>query len=120
MSCLENLPLRRGAVIIIGGNSAHTLAKRLAHIARQRWRRLRVSIHSPERTPDPKALTLFVPSYNSEINRWLDKSGISGVINALDESRFSYVDAVSGETTRYTLPPLPRAVNELIRELGYA
>ena len=71
-------------MIVIGGNSAHTLAKRLAPIARQRWRRLRVVIGTPERMPDPKALTLFVPSYNRDINRWLDRSGVSGVVNALD------------------------------------
>jgi hypothetical protein len=117
MSNLENLPLRRGAVIVIGGNSAHTLAKRLAHYARQRWRRLRVLIGTPEKTPDPRALTLFVPSYNREINRWLDKSGISGVINALDECRFYFVDAATGETTQYELPALPRAANDLINEL---
>ena len=107
-------------MIIIGGNSAHTLAKRLAHIARQRWPRLRVVIGTPERMPDPKALTLFVPSHNREINRWLDRSGISGVINAVDESQFYYVDATTGETTRCEVPALPRTINELIQELGYA
>jgi hypothetical protein len=89
----------------------------LAHIARQQWRRLRVLIGTPEKTPDPRALTLFVPSYNREINRWLDRENISGVIDALDESRFYFISAADGETTQYTLPPLPRAVDDLINEL---
>jgi hypothetical protein len=120
MTCLENLPLRRGAVIFMGVNLAHTLAKRLAHIASQRRRRLRVVIGTPEQMPDPRALTLFIPSWSSEINRWLDRENVDGVCHAHDASHFTYISAADGETTQYELPALPRVVNELIHELGYA
>ena len=116
---LSNLPLRRGAILVIGGPSAHTVAKRLAHHARQKWRRLKVTIGTPERTPDPKALSLIIPSMSRELNRWLDRDGISGVVNALDASRFYFISALTGETSQHVLPSLPCAVSELLEQMGY-
>ena len=117
MPNLENLPLQKGAAIVIGGVSAQRVAKRLAHYARQQKPKLRVVIGTPERMPDPKALTLFVPSYNREINRYLDRDGISGVVNALDANRFYFISAMTGETSQHILPPLPKSINDLIDKL---
>ena len=70
--------------------------------------------------PDAKALWLVIPSMSREINRWLDRDGISGVVNAFDASRFYFISAMTGETSQHILPPLPKSINDLIDELGYA
>jgi len=95
-----------------------TLAKRLAFFIRQQ-KHLRVLIGTPERAIDHSAINLVMPSHNREINHWLDRSNVNGVIRALDSDRFYYTDATTGETTQFFLPAMPRAATDLIEQLGF-
>lgn len=119
MENLVGLPLDRGAVLAIGGEMAFTLAKRLQYFIGRIRPRLRVVIRSADRAHDPKALNFVIPSYNAQINRWLDRSQVRGVIDAVGSDRFQYTDAVSGDRSTIDLPAMPRNVETLLSELGY-
>jgi hypothetical protein len=117
--CLHNLPFYRGSVTVIGGEMANVFSKRLAFYIRRLKPRSRVVISTAERIADLKVINLYIPSYSSEINSWLDRAGVTGVIRAHDAEHGTFIDAVSGVMTPLTLPPMPRAASDLIAQLGY-
>ena len=96
---LTRLLLRKGAVVVIGGDAAHNVAKRSAFFIRQLRPRLRVLINMPDGPIDHLAVNLIIPSFNVQMNRWLDRDGIGGVITAKAADSFTYIDALSGVTT---------------------
>lgn len=114
---LGQLPLHRGAVIVIGGEMAHIFSKRLAFFIRRLKPRLRVVISTPERFLNHKAVNLYIPAYSSEINKWLDRSRISGIFNARSAEHGDFIDAVTGEATSLRLPPVPKAATDLLEQL---
>jgi hypothetical protein len=119
LDCLDTLPLYRGAVIVIGGEMAYSFSKRLRFFVQRLRPRLRVVVSTPERFLDPRAVNIFIPSWNREINSWIDKSGISGVVHARSAEHGDFTDAVSGEATSLRLPPVPKSVDALLQQLGY-
>jgi hypothetical protein len=117
--CLDNLPLYRGSVTCVGGPMANVFAKRLRFFLRRLKPRSRVVISTAERMSDPRVINIYIPSYSSEVNSFLDRAGVTGVIRAHDGEHGTFVDAVTGVVTPLTLPPMPKAASDLIEQLGY-
>jgi hypothetical protein len=84
---LEQLPLYRGSVLVIGGPMAHCFSKRLAYFVRRLKPRLRVVISTPERFLNPRAVNIFIPSYSREVNSWVNRSNITGIITETGSRR---------------------------------
>jgi hypothetical protein len=116
-SDLSVLPLRKGATLVVGGGSANTIAQRLRHAIRQLKPQLRCEVHTVNEHRDARALTIWVPSWNSQLNRYLDRDQVDGCINAISATEFDYTNAT--KTTRISLPPFPSAIDEALDQLGY-
>ena len=116
---LDQLPFYRGSVTVVGGEMANVFCKRLAFFIRRLKPRSRVVISTAERIADPKVINLYIPSYSSEINSWLDRPGVTGAIRAHDGEHGTFIDAITGEMTKISLPPVPKAASDLITQLGY-
>jgi hypothetical protein len=120
MSCdLENMPLRRGSVFVVGGEMSFTVAKRLAQYARTKHPRLRVVMHTPAAPINPNVMTIISPSYNRTQNAWLQRDEVTGIITSEDGENLKYTNARTGKTTKHQLPPLAREASVLLQQLGY-
>lgn len=109
----------RGTVLVVGGEMSSTIARRIAAIARSRWRRLKIVMHTPATPINPNAMTIISPSYNRTQNAWLSREDVTGIVTSQDGETLEYTDARSGRTTKHQLPPLAREASALLQQLGY-
>jgi hypothetical protein len=116
---LKLLPLFRGSAIVLGGDMAFTVAKRLRFYIGQLKPKLRVVIQTPQEPIDRRALNLIIPNFNDKINKWLERDAICGVLTAVDPNHLTYLCAITGGQTEIILPKIPTAVGELLQQLGY-
>jgi len=111
--------MTRGTVLVCGGEMSSTVARRIAQIARSRWRRLKVVTHTPATPINPNALTIISPSYNRTQNAWLQRENVTGIVTSKDGETLEFTDARTGKTTQHKLPPLAREATALLEQLGY-
>jgi hypothetical protein len=117
---LEQLPLWKGSAIVISGDYPFSTARRLAALVRRaRSGKLPVRITSPAHQIDRKALNLIIPSYNKNLNGWLDRYEVFGLIRSIDAERFEFTNSLTGETAKFSFPRIAENAARVLKQFGF-